>query len=449
MGADDSIPKPFDFASHAEKAAAEYRIKHSFYADLAAVVGRIMEQCLQARQIKIQTIQNRAKEPQSFVEKAMTPSDDDPNAPKYPKPLIDITDLAAVRVITYFPATIEEIDQLLHEEFEILERSDKAESLYSEEKFGYQSVHYLARIKSDRARLPEYKKYAGAVVEIQVRTILQHAWAEIEHDIQYKSSKTIPTEIKRRFMALAGLLEIADREFQAINNANQEYEAHVEKMVEQGEAAGLEITPNGLKFYLDRNLGPDGRMSPWTYDWTTRLVQQLGFRDLQQIDTAISHYDDDRLCQMAWGHRMGQIERFELMLLAAMGEKFIERHSYAHQDWFQAGQKRFLEVFRKNGIKTDTFDPDDDTTSRGDMVQGWPERIRQAQHIKTLSYKDAEFPRIKYGDEQRYGEVSVRHVCHDCGVFKGQFHVEGCDVEECPQCRTQLIGCDCHWDDNN
>jgi ppGpp synthetase/RelA/SpoT-type nucleotidyltranferase len=51
-----------------------------------------------------------------------------------------------------------------------------------------------------------------------VRTILQHAWAEIEHDIQYKSARALPPALRRRLAALAGLLEIADREFQAIRD---------------------------------------------------------------------------------------------------------------------------------------------------------------------------------------------------------------------------------------
>ena len=52
--------------------------------------------------------------------------------------------------------------------------------------------------------------------EIQVSTILQDAWAEIEHDIVYKSPEDIPFRLRRRFACLAGLLEIADREFESL-----------------------------------------------------------------------------------------------------------------------------------------------------------------------------------------------------------------------------------------
>ena len=103
------------------------------------------------------------------------------------------------------------------------------------------------------ARLAEYTRYQGAVVEIQVRTILQHAWAELEHDIQYTSSTAIPKEIRRRFMALAGVLEVADREFQAIQDADKVIVDTAREMVDRGDLAGVEITPVALKQFLDKN----------------------------------------------------------------------------------------------------------------------------------------------------------------------------------------------------
>ncbi len=77
---------------------------------------------------------------------------------------------------------------MLVDEFEIIEKSNKGATLLQEERFGYQSIHYLVKLKGERARLAEYRNLKDGVVEIQIRTILQHAWAEIEHDIQYKSS---------------------------------------------------------------------------------------------------------------------------------------------------------------------------------------------------------------------------------------------------------------------
>lgn len=50
------------------------------------------------------------------------------------------------------------------------------------------------------------------------------------------------------------------------------------------------------------------------------------------------------------------------------------------------------------------------------------------------------YSRIRYGDEQHeWGSER----CHDCGAAVGHFHHLNCDVEECPACGGQLIGCDC------
>ena len=77
-------------------------------------------------------------------------------------------------------------------------------------------------------------------------------------------------------------------------------------------------------------------------------------------------------------------------------------------------------------------------TYRGQRVASyWPKRIRQSQ---TLTKVRLEFDRIKYGSETHKWHSNP---CHDCGARKGEYHVPGCDAEECPSCRTQLISCGC------
>jgi putative GTP pyrophosphokinase len=359
MGASEDSTQLTTISSHEQAAVSDYLRVQGFYEDLASVIARLIQECLKKRQIKVHSVQHRAKDPASFGRKASIPSEMDPDKPKYKNPLIEITDLAGVRVITHFPGTLRDIDRLLTDEFDIIERSDKGIELIEDEKFGYQSIHYLVRIKYDRTRLAEYERFADKTTEIQVRTILQHAWAEIEHDIQYKSANSIPSEIRRRFMSLAGMLEIADREFQAIQDADKQLEDRAKAMVESGSLGGVEITPNALKLFLDNRLGPDGRISEWSYDWTARLLKRLGFQDLKQVETAIAHYDDDQLSQVEWGARQGQTTRFELMLLAALGDRFIERHPWRESasEWFVKRTKATLDKFSQAGIPIGTHSP--------------------------------------------------------------------------------------------
>ena len=78
------------------------------------------------------------------------------------------------------------------------------------------------------------------------------------------------------------------------------------------------------------------------------------------------------------------------------------------------------------------------------MVRGWPERIRQAQKFTAFERRGKKTPRIPYGNERVDWHAEARN-CHDCGVLSSQYHVPGCDLEQCPVCRSQAAFCDCGW----
>lgn len=166
----------------------------------------------------VHSIEARAKTAESFRRKAEKTDEADITKPKYTDPLTQITDLAGIRVIAFFPKSLKLICDAIEKEFDVQWKKDLGEERFTQGRFGYQSIHYLVKIPSKKTVWSEYKRFDGLIAEIQVRTILQHAWAEMEHDIQYKSTEQIPTSIQRRFVALAGMLEIADREFQAVQD---------------------------------------------------------------------------------------------------------------------------------------------------------------------------------------------------------------------------------------
>ncbi len=356
----------FDFEVHRHESESAYQRLRPVYESFAKTVHDILAQSLSASRLNVATIEHRAKQVDSFGRKSAQPSTGETEKPKYFEPLKQITDMAGVRVITFFPRTVEEVDHVIRAQFRILEVSNKADVLRQEERFGYQSVHYIATLSDQRLTLPEYGIFKGLVAEIQVRTILQHAWAEIEHDIQYKSVETIPASVRRRFMSLAGMLEIADREFQAVQDEDERLRQEARTSIKQGKLDAVEITADALKAYLDKKLGSDGRMAPYSYEWTARMLRRLGFVDFRQIDECIADYDDDAISRRYHGTRQGQLSRFELQLAAAMGPNFVDRHPWSQSyEFWPRHLKGQLERLQNLGVKTGTYCPPNQQGSGG------------------------------------------------------------------------------------
>lgn len=204
---------------------AEYRNCRKNFDQLCTEVRRILVSSFSQNNLRTHSIEARAKSIESFARKVEKTNED--GTPKYTQPLTEITDLAAVRVITYTIDDIREITKFIDSHFDIIEKRDVGEERAEKGQFGYQSIHYLVKMTEDRLALPENSLYQNLICEIQVRTVLQHAWAEMEHDIQYKGSANIPKSVRRKFLALAGLLEIADREFALIQREDKSLKLNV------------------------------------------------------------------------------------------------------------------------------------------------------------------------------------------------------------------------------
>ena len=78
------------------------------------------------------------------------------------------------------------------------------------------------------------------------------------------------------------------------------------------------------------------------------------------------------------------------------------------------------------------------------MSPKYKQQIDDAQAEWTHIIDGKPVERVRYGNEpEDWG--ADRQPCHDCAVIKGQYHVPGCDVERCPICDGQAIGCECEY----
>lgn len=119
-------------------------------------------------------------------------------------------DILGARVITYHSSDIPQLLRVMEDIFHVETVVDKAAETARRGGFGYASQHVIVRVP----------QLDNMLMEIQLRTVLQHAWAEFEHDIRYKNlmGATNP-EVQRAFTLAAGLIELADQQFDLIADA--------------------------------------------------------------------------------------------------------------------------------------------------------------------------------------------------------------------------------------
>jgi ppGpp synthetase/RelA/SpoT-type nucleotidyltranferase len=165
--------------------------------------------------VPVHFVSSRVKARDSLARKLARPD-------KTYRALWDVTDLVGLRVATYFEDVIDDVARLVEREFAVDFRHSTDKLRFSDAgRFGYRSLHYVCALPGASGLGEQFR------FEIQVRTALQHAWAQVEHDLGYKPTAQVPDVIRRRFSRVASLLEIADEEFVAIRRELATYQAQV------------------------------------------------------------------------------------------------------------------------------------------------------------------------------------------------------------------------------
>jgi putative GTP pyrophosphokinase len=157
------------------------------------------------------TLKSRVKEFESFYSKKLRLLKKAWTEKSGPYP---VNDVLAARVVCPFLGDIELAERLLSERFSI-EEVERKGAQHSFREFGYESIHVLIRLPEDLLKLcPNLERN---VVEVQLRTILQEAWAEVEHELVYKAEFTPFDEpMRRKLAALNANLTLSDIIFQEI-----------------------------------------------------------------------------------------------------------------------------------------------------------------------------------------------------------------------------------------
>ncbi len=196
----------------------------SEYSDFCDKLNHLLNSILQTHGVKAHQIVTRVKDVDSLRKKI------EGKGAKYTK-VTDITDLAGIRIITYFEDEVDLIAQIIQDEFIIDRKHSIDKRKIDIDRFGYKSLHYIVQISKSRNKLLEYKRFKNFSAEIQIRSILQHSWAEIEHDLGYKSKSAIPDVAKRSFYRISALLEVADIEFVNLKKLLSSYKEEIKVQI--------------------------------------------------------------------------------------------------------------------------------------------------------------------------------------------------------------------------
>ncbi|MEZ0580303.1 DUF429 domain-containing protein [Nocardioides sp. MH1] len=264
------------------------------------------------------TVTGRAKSVASFAAKAARTVD---GRPVYPDPLRDITDQIGLRVITYVHSDVQAVADLLDDQVVVLDDRDLGEETAGEGRFGYASRHLLVG----------HEQLEGRQAQIQIRTVLQHAWAEFEHDIRYKGS--IPAEhvpdFDRRFTLAAGLLEVADREFSTIRDRLREGVAESAPLAPDDDPR---LTPRELAAFLAGQYADSDWSRTDHYAWISGLVLELGIGSLAELGDVVRAVDGEALrAAMDYRYPPGAVRRLDDALLWAYGDRYVDLTGNAHR----------------------------------------------------------------------------------------------------------------------
>ncbi len=225
--------KKYQLDPHCEAILEEYREHLPQFEQVKNQVLSLLKEVFEEVGLIVASIEGRVKTEGSLAGKLEL------KGSKYAS-LGDITDIVGVRVITFYIDDVDKVASAVDRLFEIdWENSVDKRKAHEIDSFGYMSLHYICRTEGFPYRF-----------EIQMRTVLQHAWANMNHDTGYKSGVEVPKEYLRNLSRLAGMLELVDEQFSQIRSDLTDYRRRVQALVASGNLDEVQLDGDTFRSYL-------------------------------------------------------------------------------------------------------------------------------------------------------------------------------------------------------
>ena len=281
---------------HAQELMAQYHELLPIYEQMATVIPEKLRGFFNDAGVVVAAMEHRVKKEESLAGKLQL------KGSKYQN-IHDVTDVVGIRVITFYNDDVDKVATVLERLFEIdWENSIDKRKAHEIDSFGYRSLHYICRIPETSYTDPDHPVLNQIRFEVQMRTILQHAWANMNHDTGYKSGVEIPKVYLRNLSRLAGMLELVDDEFSRIRHELADYRRQVQNLVASGNLAEVQLDGDSFKSYLQ--IGPfdalmrkiasinQAEIQPTDLSPYLPLFKAMGFKTLGDIDKLVSDFSD-------------------------------------------------------------------------------------------------------------------------------------------------------------
>ena len=253
---------------HAQQLLEQYKGLLPVYEKMAEIIPLKLKEFFAEAGIIVASVEHRVKEESSLAGKLRK------KGGKYSS-IHDITDIVGIRVITFYIDDVDKVASVLERLFEIdWENSIDKRKLHEIDSFGYLSLHYICRIPESSFSDPTHPELNRIRFEVQMRTVLQHAWANLNHDTGYKSGVEIPRVYMRDMSRLAGMLELVDDEFSRIRHEISDYRRNVQKLVASGNLEEVQLDGDSFRSFLS--------IEP--FDTLSRKIASINQAEIQQVD---------------------------------------------------------------------------------------------------------------------------------------------------------------------
>lgn len=256
------------------------------YTRLGKIVRQDLEKLLEDANIDVLSVTYRTKDLNKFLEKIKRKN--------YRDPLNDIEDICGLRIVCYYTSDLDKITSIIKKEFNVLDSIDKSKRL-KEDEFGYLSRHFIIKLKKTWLNTPSYRGLGDLKAEIQLRTVLMHAWADISHKLAYKKTEQAPPQFMRQLNSLSAILENADTQFNTLRIDREDYIKKISgKSVKGGEGVedgnfdieqelNLDSFQAFLDFYCsnrDKNFNETAELLDEIMDYNKRYGRKISFKTI-------------------------------------------------------------------------------------------------------------------------------------------------------------------------